>query len=61
MDFWPHFSDKTKLIFIANPNNPTGNFLTEAELDAFLAKVPENVIVVLDEALYWIYSSKRTR
>ncbi|MCK3658782.1 histidinol-phosphate transaminase [Pasteurellaceae bacterium Pebbles2] len=41
---------KTKLIFIANPNNPTGNFLTEAEIDAFLAKVPANVIVVLDEA-----------
>ena len=44
------FRDKTKLIFIANPNNPTGNFLTEAELDAFLEKLPENVIVVLDEA-----------
>ena len=43
-------SDKTKLIFIANPNNPTGNFLTEAELMPSLAKVPENVIVVLDEA-----------
>lgn len=41
---------KTKLIFIANPNNPTGNFLTEAEIDAFLANVPTNVIVVLDEA-----------
>ena len=48
--FLTALSDKTKLIFIANPNNPTGNFLTEAELDAFLAKVPENVIVVLDEA-----------
>ena len=33
-----HFPDKTKLIFIANPNNPTGNSLTEAELDAFLEK-----------------------
>ncbi|WGE55681.1 histidinol-phosphate transaminase [Actinobacillus equuli subsp. equuli] len=43
-------NEKTKLIFIANPNNPTGNFLTEAEIDAFLAKVPANVIVVLDEA-----------
>ena len=48
--FLTALSDKTKLIFIANPNNPTGNFLTEAELDAFLAKVPENVIIVLDEA-----------
>ncbi|THA09561.1 histidinol-phosphate transaminase [Rodentibacter pneumotropicus] len=43
-------SDKTKLIFIANPNNPTGNFLTGQEIDTFLAKVPENVLVVLDEA-----------
>ncbi|OOR99215.1 histidinol-phosphate transaminase [Haemophilus paracuniculus] len=43
-------NDKTKLIYIANPNNPTGNFLGEAEIDAFLAKVPESVIVVLDEA-----------
>ena len=43
-------NDKTKLIFIANPNNPTGNFLTEEEIDAFLEKVPSRIIVVLDEA-----------
>lgn len=48
--FLTALSDKTKLIFIANPNNPTGNFLTEQEIDAFLAKVPENVLVILDEA-----------
>lgn len=48
--FLTALSDKTKLIYIANPNNPTGNFLTEQELDAFLAQVPETVIVVLDEA-----------
>lgn len=48
--FLAAINEKTKLIFIANPNNPTGNFLTEAEVDRFLAKVPENVIVVLDEA-----------
>ena len=48
--FLTELSHKTKLIFIANPNNPTGNFLTEQELDAFLAKVLESVIVVLDEA-----------
>lgn len=41
---------KTRLIFIANPNNPTGTWLTDAQLRAFLAKVPEHVIVVLDEA-----------
>lgn len=40
----------TRLVFIANPNNPTGTFLPAAKLEAFLAKVPQNVIVVLDEA-----------
>lgn len=42
----------TRMIFIANPNNPTGTFLTSAELYAFLQKVPTNVLVVLDEAYY---------
>jgi histidinol-phosphate aminotransferase len=40
----------TRLVFIANPNNPTGTFLTAAQLEAFLAKVPQRVVVVLDEA-----------
>ncbi|STY62982.1 histidinol-phosphate transaminase [Mannheimia haemolytica] len=48
--FLAAITEKTKLIFIANPNNPTGNFLTQAEIEGFLAKVPANVIVVLDEA-----------
>ena len=48
--FLTALSDKTKLIYIANPNNPTGNFLTSQEIEDFLAKVPQNVIVVLDEA-----------
>ena len=48
--FLAAINEKTKLIYIANPNNPTGNFLTEAELDAFLAKVRSDIIVVLDEA-----------
>lgn len=43
-------NEKTKLIYIANPNNPTGNFLSQEEVEAFLDKVPANVIVVLDEA-----------
>lgn len=40
----------TRLIFIANPNNPTGTFLPGAALEAFLAAVPSDVAVVLDEA-----------
>ncbi|GAA4495768.1 histidinol-phosphate transaminase [Pseudaeromonas paramecii] len=43
-------TDKTKLICIANPNNPTGTVLPPAELEAFLAKVPSEILVVLDEA-----------
>jgi len=43
-------SEKTKLIFIANPNNPTGTHLTAEELLQFLDLVPNNIIVVLDEA-----------
>ena len=40
----------TRLVFIANPNNPTGTWFERAEFEAFMAKVPENVLVVLDEA-----------
>ena len=40
----------TKLVFIANPNNPTGTWFEEAEFEAFMQKVPAHVIVVLDEA-----------
>ncbi len=41
---------KTRMIFIANPNNPTGTWLSKAALQSFLEKVPEDVLVVLDEA-----------
>lgn len=40
----------TRVVFIANPNNPTGTFLPQEKLLAFLAQVPPNVLVVLDEA-----------
>ncbi len=45
-------TDKTRVIFIANPNNPTGNWLSGAEIAHFLGRVPETVIVVLDEAYF---------
>jgi histidinol-phosphate aminotransferase len=41
---------KTRLIFLDNPNNPTGTVFSQEEFDSFLAKIPEHVIVVLDEA-----------
>lgn len=48
-------NDKTRLVFVANPNNPTGSFLSKDELYAFIKNVPDHVIMVLDEA-YLEYS-----
>jgi histidinol-phosphate aminotransferase len=45
-------TEKTKLIMIANPNNPTGTALTTAALAEFCASVPDRVIVVIDEAYF---------
>lgn len=44
--------ESTRLVFICNPNNPTGTIVTGAELDQFVNQVPENVIVVIDEAYF---------
>jgi histidinol-phosphate aminotransferase len=41
---------KTRLVFVCNPNNPTGTIVRRAELVAFLRRVPENVVIALDEA-----------
>lgn len=43
---------KTKLIFICNPNNPTGTMVDKRALDAFLDQIPDHVVVVLDEAYH---------
>lgn len=51
---------QTRLIFIANPNNPTGSFLSKQALYQFIRQVPEDVIVVLDEA-YLEYSPEAER
>jgi histidinol-phosphate aminotransferase len=42
--------DETYVVWIANPNNPTGTFVRHEEIEAFLKRVPERVLVVLDEA-----------
>jgi len=47
-------SDKTRVIWIDNPNNPTGTFIHHDKLTQFLSSVPPRVLVVLDEA-YWDY------
>jgi histidinol-phosphate aminotransferase len=58
-DFRPDFealiaaiTPKTKIIFIANPNNPTGVLASQEELDALIARVPEGIITVFDEAYF---------
>jgi histidinol-phosphate aminotransferase len=43
-------TDRTRLIFVCNPNNPTGTVVRRAELERFLDRVPADVLVVLDEA-----------
>ena len=43
-------NDKTKMIWICNPNNPTATIVTEAEIVKFFDKVPENVLILYDEA-----------
>ena len=43
---------KTRLIFLANPNNPTGSLVPQSRIDRFIARVPQNVIVVFDEAYF---------
>lgn len=43
-------TERTKLIFVANPNNPTGTVHTADAIEAFLQRIPEHILVVLDEA-----------
>ncbi len=43
---------RTRIVFIANPNNPTGTMNTKVEMDRFMARVPDHVLVALDEAYF---------
>ncbi len=45
-------NDKTRLVFIANPNNPTGTWLQADELRRFVEQVPEHIAIVVDEAYF---------
>lgn len=45
-------NDYTKIIYIANPDNPTGSYVTKAEFDEFMTHVPDRVLVILDEAYF---------
>jgi histidinol-phosphate aminotransferase len=43
-------TDRTRVIIVCTPNNPTGPIVTSAEFEAFLGRVPQDVLVILDEA-----------
>ncbi len=49
-DMAQRITDTTKLIFVCNPNNPTGTIVTDGEIRAFLSQVPEDIVVIFDEA-----------
>ncbi len=43
-------NERTKIVFVNNPNNPSGTVVSQAEMDAFVKSVPERVVIVFDEA-----------
>ena len=45
-------TERTKAIFVCNPNNPTGTMNTRAELEAFIARIPPEVLIIIDQAYY---------
>jgi histidinol-phosphate aminotransferase len=53
-------TEKTKIIYLANPNNPTGTIFSKHEFDEFYAHVPERVLIILDEA-YFEYAKDNPR
>lgn len=53
-------TERTKIIYLANPNNPTGTIFTRQEFDAFYRHVPERVLIILDEA-YFEYAKDHPR
>ena len=53
-------NDRTKIVYLANPNNPTGTIFTKQEFDEFYRHVPERVLIILDEA-YFEYAKDNPR
>jgi len=53
-------TDNTRVVFVANPNNPTGTLLSQASVEAFIAALPDTVICVLDEAYFEFVSRVET-
>ncbi len=44
--------DQTRVVYLANPNNPTGTYFTKSEFEGFMKKVPDHVLVIMDEAYF---------
>src|SRR5579863_9487876 len=53
-------TERTKIVYLANPNNPTGTIFSKQEFDAFYRHVPERVLIILDEA-YFEYAQNTPR
>ena len=51
-------NNQTKIIYIANPDNPMGTYITKEEFDAFYSDIPERVLIILDEAYFEYAQSK---
>jgi histidinol-phosphate aminotransferase len=52
-----NITEKTSMIYLANPNNPTGTMFEREEFESFMSKVPDNIMVILDEA-YTTYADE---
>lgn len=51
-EFINKINDKTKLIYVCNPNNPTGNIMPKDDIDYLVKNVPDDIVLILDEAYY---------
>ena len=51
-------TDRTRMIFVANPNNPTGTYVTQEEVEDFINKVPKEIVVCFDEAYFDFVEAK---
>jgi histidinol-phosphate aminotransferase len=49
---------RTKLVFVCNPNNPTGTTISAVDVEAFLLRIPDNVLVIFDEAYFEFVDTK---
>lgn len=57
-DMHSRITKKTRIIFIANPNNPTGTMVTKTDLEWFIMSVPNDILIIIDEAYFeYVYDS----